>query len=193
MCWSTKEVSHYTMLQIGHAAIYVQQLNIILYVDSGQPWYRCTHLWSHDAFYGCCFQFDGLFLTVGPGWYLGWLHSECCGGLSGVCVEDVPEWVAYWMKHLSFCSIVIHSYLVEVFLEAWFAGVEVKRKMITKGSGKSWGIYSFPLVKMECITANLLIRHQMNPAAYMAANCRHFQSSSNSHHVAPMLCVCFQW
>jgi hypothetical protein len=52
------------------------------------------------------------------------------------CIVVVPQQVAYGMRQLLFCSILMQSYPAEVFVETLFDGVEVKRKMIINRPGK---------------------------------------------------------
>ena len=100
---------------------------------------------------------------------LGHISGGCIGSpgvLNDVCVVVECQWVMYWTKRPLIGSIRIRCYLGEEFLEPWFGGVELERKMITKRSGKSWGIYSSPHVRMEYIAANLYFILKINPVAY---------------------------
>jgi len=171
----TQEVSHCGRLLVGHAALIVCQLYVISLLDGRQPRYNNTHIQLCAACYPCCFWFSGELFTVFPEWYLPWQHWECCGGQSGSWIEVGPQLVVYWMKRSSFCSIPIHSHLAAVSVQPWFAGVEVKRwwwpkevgspgKLITKWSAKSWGLYSYLHVKMECRIANLHVLQKIYPA-----------------------------
>ena len=49
MPWWTMEVSHSGPQKIGHVALYIHQLYIILLVDSHLPRYGCTHIQLHAA------------------------------------------------------------------------------------------------------------------------------------------------
>ena len=62
-----------------------------------------------------------------PASYFVWLHLQHRGELSGVCVVVGSQQVAYWMQCPSFCSILVHSHLADVFVEPSFAAVDVKR------------------------------------------------------------------
>ena len=84
----------------------------------------------------------GQFLTVYAGLYLRWLHWQRPGGLNSVCGAAASQRVADRITRLAFSSIQIRSKLAEVFVEPWLAFMENVRKMTTKRSGKSWGIYS---------------------------------------------------
>jgi hypothetical protein len=53
-----------------------------------------------------------------------------------------------------------------VFVEPWFVEDNVKRKMTTKRSEKSGGIYGQLQVKMECIPAKFQVILRMTSAAY---------------------------
>jgi len=124
---STTEVSHYGRLEIGYTALYVHQLHVISLVDSRLPQFDYTHIWSRAASYSCCFRFYWQFSTMRPGSCFRWRHSQRHGELSGVCVVVGFQRVAYWPKRPSFCSILFHAQLAQVFVEPWFATVEVKR------------------------------------------------------------------
>ena len=87
-------------------------------------------LYSHPI--ACCFislllPVEGQFWTVHPGSYFCLPDLQRCSELSGVCVVVGSQRVAYWMKCLSLCLLLFHSHLAEVFVEPWFAAVEVKR------------------------------------------------------------------
>ena len=148
-----------------------------VYLDTDILTSDCVLLLMRAASYACCFLCVLLlmlaasgyiwpFRTVRAGSYFWLLHLQHCGGLSGVCIVVVSQRVAYWMKCLSFCSIPIHLYLAVLFVEPWFVGAEVKRKMITKRSEKSWAICSQPQVQMEWVTAILYVLHKMDTAGY---------------------------
>jgi len=127
MPWSTTEVFHYGWIEIGHAALHVHQLNVISFVDGRLPRFDYTHIWLHALSYSCVFRFHGQFGTVRPGSCFWWLHLQCRGELSGVCVVVGSQQVVYWNQRPSFCSILLHVQLAEVFVEQWFAAGEVKR------------------------------------------------------------------
>jgi len=114
MHWSTMEVSHYRQLEIGHVALYVHKLHVILLVDGRLHRFHYTNIWSRAASCSCCFQFDGQFLTMRPGSCFWWLHLQHCAELSGVWVVVGSQRAAYWKKHPSFCSILFHAQLAEV-------------------------------------------------------------------------------
>jgi len=124
MPWSTTEVSCYRQRWIGHVALYIPQLCIILLVDRHLHRYGLTHIRSHAASYCCCFWIYVLFSNVHPGSYFRWLQLESRGELTGVCVAAVSHWVMHCLKRLSLGSIRLQSHLVEVFLEPWLAVVE---------------------------------------------------------------------
>jgi len=124
MPWSTLEVSRYGQWWIGHVALFVPQLCVILLVDRHLHQDGLTHIRSHGASYSCCLRFYLLFKSVGPGSYFQLLQLQRCGELSGVCVAAVSHLVAQCLKCLSFGSIRLQSHLVDVFLEPWPAVVE---------------------------------------------------------------------
>jgi len=64
--------------------------------------------------------------TVHPGSCFWWLYLQRRGELSGLCIVVGSQRVAYWKKRPSFCSILFHAQLAEVFVEPWFAAVEVE-------------------------------------------------------------------
>ena len=122
---------------IGHVALYVPQLCVILLVGPRLCLYGLTHIPSHAAFYSCWFQFDVLFLNVHPGSYFWWLQLQHRGDLTGVCVAAVSTRVALCLKCLSFGSIRLQSHLVAVCLERWVAVVE-------RWGGWSWSEVGSP-------------------------------------------------
>jgi len=124
MPWSTMEVSRSGQWWIGHEALYVPQLCVILLVDRRLHGYKLTHIRSHAASHLCWFQFYVLFSNARLGSYFWWLQLQCRGELTGVCVAAVAHWVAHCLKSLSLGSIRLQSHLVEVFLEPWLAIVE---------------------------------------------------------------------
>jgi len=89
--------------------------------------WRLCYILSHAASWCCCFRCYGQFLTVRPGSCFRWLHLQCHGELSGVCIVSGSQQVAYWKKRPSFCLIQFHPHLAEAFVEPWFAAEEVKR------------------------------------------------------------------
>jgi len=127
MPWSTMEASHYGRQYTGHTALYVLQLHVISLVDGGVSGYNYTFIWLCAVSYSCCIRCYRRLFTVPPGWYFRWLHSQRRGELSGICVVVESQWVAYRMKRPSFCSICFHSHPAAVFVEPWYAAVEVKR------------------------------------------------------------------
>ena len=127
MPWSTMEVSQYERLEIGHAALYLHQLHVITLVDGRLPRFDYTHIQSHAASCSCCFRLYGQFSTVRLGSCFWWLHLQRRSEQIGVCIVVGFQRVGYWQKRLSFCSILFQAQLAEVFVEPWFAAVEVKR------------------------------------------------------------------
>jgi len=125
--WSTMDVSHSGQLEFGHSALYVHQVNVISLGHSHLAWFNNTHIRSRAASCSCCFRLYGRFLTVRPGSCFRWLHLQSRGELSGVCIVVGSQRVAYWKKRPSFCSILFHAEPAEVFVESWFAAVEVER------------------------------------------------------------------
>ena len=118
------EVSYYRQRWIGHIALYVPQLCVILLVDDCLHRYGLTHVRSHPASYSCCFRFHVIFSNVRPWSHFRWLQLQLRAELTGVCVAAVSHWVAHCSKRLLFSSIRPQSHLVEVFLEPWLAVVE---------------------------------------------------------------------
>ena len=127
MPWSTMEVSHYCRLEIGHAALYVHKLRVILLVDGSLPCFDYTYIRTRAPSRSCFFRFYGQFSTVRPGPCFRWLHLQHRGELSGVCVVVGSQRVTYWKKRPSFYSILFHAQLAEVFVDPGFAAVDVKR------------------------------------------------------------------
>jgi len=179
MPWSTMEVSCYGQQWIGHVALYVPQLCIILLFDRRLDWYGLTHIWSHAASYSACIQFSVLLPNVRPGSSFRWLQLQRCGELTGVCVAAMSHWVAHCLKSLSFGSIQLQSDLVGVYLEPWLAVVQWwgwwSRNKV--GSPEDYVVQ----VKMERVTANLPLQFKLNPAGYSCTvySCRWFQHSRN--------------
>jgi len=124
MPWSTMEVSCCRQRYIGHAALYVPQLFVILLVDRRLHRYGLTHIRLHAASSSCCLWFYVVFSNVRPGSYIWWLQLQHRGEPTSVCVAAVSPGVAHRWKSLSFGSIPLQSQLVEVFLEPWPAVME---------------------------------------------------------------------
>jgi len=124
MPWSPMEVSRYWQRWIGHVALYVPPLCIILLVDRRLHQSGLTYIRLHAASYSCCFRFYVLFWNVLPGSYFWRLQLQHHGELTAVCVAAVSHWVAHCLKRLSFGLIQLQSHLVEVYLEPWLAVVE---------------------------------------------------------------------
>jgi len=141
MPWLTMEVFHCRQGWIGYVALYIHQLYIIFLLNSVLPQYGYTLIWVNVATYSCFFRICGRFWTVHPRWYFWRLNRYCRCGLNGVCIAAGSQQVAHWITHPSIGSIQIRSQLAEVHLQTWLPGVEKVRKMKTKRSGKSWGIY----------------------------------------------------
>jgi len=116
MPWLTTEVSCYRQQLKGHVALYIHPLYVLRLIDGHLPWYRYTHIQLHAASYSCCFRSYGKFFNVYPWMYFWWVHWQCCGGLTGVCILVVSWWVRYWMKRPLVSSIRIRCYLAEVFV-----------------------------------------------------------------------------
>jgi len=92
---SAMDVSHYGRLEISHAAFYIHQLNVISLVDGHLPRFDYTQIRSHAASCSCCFRFYTQFLTLRAGSWFRWLHLQCRGELTGVCVVVGSQRVAY--------------------------------------------------------------------------------------------------
>jgi len=127
---------------IGHVALGVHWLILIWLIDGRWPWYGETHIELHAAAYSCCFKSYGRYWNVHAGSCVWWLHRQPRGRLTGACVLPVCQYVMYSIKRLPIVQISIRLDLAEVVVYPWFAGVELKRKMITKRCGKTWGLYS---------------------------------------------------
>jgi len=160
------EVFRYGQRWIAHIALYVYPLYVIWLINSCWPPYGYCHIQLHASSNSWCFQSYGWCMNVYPGSYVRWLYWQRRCGLYGVCVDAVCHRLTHLMKRQSICSIRIRFHLAEVIVSPWFAGVAMERKMITKWSGKSWGIYSWLQVIMEWVTANMWVLLKMNPAAY---------------------------
>jgi len=115
---------HYGQQSIGHAALYVPQLWVILFVALHLHRDGLTHIRMHAASYSCCVRFYLPCSNSRPGSYSRWLQLQHRGGLTGVCGAAVSHRVAHWLECLSFSSIRLQSHLVEVFLEPWLDVVE---------------------------------------------------------------------
>ena len=150
---------------MGHGALYVHRLYIILLVDQLLYWYGATHIQLHAAAYYCCVQFYILFLNVSPWPNFQWLQSQCRSGLTGVCIAAASQPGQHWMKRPSFGSIWVESHRAEVIVELCLGGVEKVRKMITK-SGQSWAIYSKLQVTREWMTVNLQVVLKVHPPVH---------------------------
>jgi len=146
LCWQilslTMEVSHSGWWLIGHVAHYVYQLYIILLLDHHSPRYRYTDIQWHAAPYSCWYRSYGLFWILLAGSYAKWLHWQHYGGLTGIWVVATCHGVTYLLIRPLVCSILIQAPLAEAVTYPSVSGVEYEGKMILKGSGKSWGIYS---------------------------------------------------
>jgi len=162
---STMVVCHSGQGWIGHGALYVHQLYIILLVDCLLHRYGATHTQSHAAANYCYIWFYVLFLIVAPVSYFQWLQFRHHRGLIGVCIATVTEPGEHSMKCPLFSSIRIESHWAGAFVTWWLAVVEKVRKMITK-SGKSWGVYSKLQVTREWMTVNLHVLLKINRAAH---------------------------
>jgi len=121
---STMEVSHVQWRSIGRVVFYVCLMYIIWLFDGHSPWYEYTYIELHADSYSCCFWSDGRVLNVHPGSSVWWLHWQCLGGLTGVCILAVCHCVMYRTKCLLFSSILIRSPLAQMFVYPWFVGVE---------------------------------------------------------------------
>jgi len=118
------EVSRCGQWWIGHVALYVPPLCVILLVDCHLYRYGWTHIWSHACSQYCCIWFSVPFPSVRPGSYFWWLQLQHRGELTAVCIAAVSHRVVNSLKCLSFGSITLQLHLVEVFLEPWLAVVE---------------------------------------------------------------------
>jgi len=144
----------------------------MLFVIGGLAWYHNTHIRLRAAS-----GFTGNFQLCVQGHIVcGCICSIAVDNVASVMQEGPSEWHIEWSACCStrfqFTCILLwclwsHHLLVwngrdNENEKKW----EVLRMMITKITGKSWGIYSQLQVTMKCVTANLHIVHNMNPAAY---------------------------
>ena len=166
LCWqmhsSTMQVWHCRQSSIGHRALYVYQLCMILFVHRLLHRYGPTRIRLHGAAYYCSVRFYVLFPTCIMGRCLELEHRI---RPTGVCIAGVSEWGADFMKRPLSGSIQIQFLWAEVFVEPWLAVVEKVGSIIMK-SGKSWGIYSKLQVTREWMTVNLHIQLKIYPAAH---------------------------
>jgi hypothetical protein len=100
---------------MGHVALYVLQLRVLLLVDSGRHQSELIGIPSHAASYSYTYWFYVLFSNMSPGSHFWYLELQSRSGVTGVYVA-APR-VGYWLKRLSFRLIPLQFHLVEVFLE----------------------------------------------------------------------------
>jgi len=137
---SPMEVSRYRRLQIGHATLYIHQLDVSELHDGPLHRYECTPIWLLSASDSFCILFYTLFLTVHSWWYCWCLHLQLRGGLRGVCIVIWSLLGANSRKCLSFCLIPIHLYHAVLLAQPEFATIAVKRKMTRKRLWKCKGL-----------------------------------------------------
>jgi hypothetical protein len=96
-------------------------------------------------------------------WWLGWQRR---GELTCVCALVVCPECPYLLWCPPICRYLIRSDLAEVFVYPGCAGVEYKRKMITRGSGKPGGLYSELHVRTEYVAADMTVMLKMSSTEY---------------------------
>jgi len=106
----TKKVSQYGQLKICHATLNVHQLYNILLRDGCPPQCGYTHIQLRTASYCCWIVFYRPVLPVRPGLCFWRLYLQRRSVKRAVCNVVLSQQVAYWMKHPSLCSILIHLY-----------------------------------------------------------------------------------
>jgi hypothetical protein len=96
------EVSHLGQRYIGHVALNVAQLYMLLTVNPNLLRYGFGHIRLHADADSWFFQFYVPCLTVSHGSYVWELQLQHPSGLTGVCVAAVSHWLAHWMKCVVF-------------------------------------------------------------------------------------------
>jgi len=161
---------------------------MILLVDCILQRDWATHIWSHTASYYRSVRCYVLLFTLRPWPYLWWLQSQRRGGLTGICIAAVSLRGAHSMKRPAFGAIRIQSLHSEVFVDPWFAPVEMVSKMIMK-SGKSWE-YILSYKSQWNKWQSTCMFNWSFILLHMAASCRWFQWSCDLQSVSAMLFIC---
>jgi len=98
---STMEVSCHGQQWIGHAALNIPQLCVILLVDGHLHGYGLTHIRSHAASDFCPFQCWLLFSNVRPGSYLLTTIFKCASRvIFSVATIAASWWVCLHVVHI---------------------------------------------------------------------------------------------
>lgn len=109
--------------------------------------------------------------NVSPGLDCPQLQSQRSRRHTWFCIVGLSQRLVHWMKRRFLDSIPICLYRANVIVEQCFAVVKQVRNMITKGIGKSWGIYGLVPVRMKWIASLLNMVLKMN----LTANTSMFQ------------------